>query len=147
VSDVARAATRRAAGEAGLPVHVFDADVVRGALTQDGSEGAYDLVTTSLFLHHLDWPQGVRLLREMARTARRTVLVQDLRRTRLGYGLAWLGLHTLTRSQVARVDGLRSVQGALRLAEVREMCTEAGLDGAIIERRLPQRFTVVWRRT
>lgn len=141
VSRVALAEVARAADGAGLPVQTVQADVVR-----EGIRDEYDLVTASLFMHHLDWTSAVRLLRDMRRATTGTVLVQDLRRTRRGYALAWLGLHTLTRSRIARVDGLRSVRAAFSTTEVRALCDEAELGDATVATRWPQRVSVRWRR-
>lgn len=124
-----------------LRPHFFRLDALR-----DPMPGDYDLVTSSLFVHHLERAEAVTLLRRMAEACRRRLFVQDLCRTRLGYVLAWLGLHTLTRSDVARTDGLLSVEAAFTRAEVRELCAEAGLVGAVISSSWPQRWTVRWER-
>ena len=138
------------------PVAIAEArrlGVVEGALdyfeldiTRDDLPEGYDLLTTSLFLHHLAREGAVDLLRRMAAATRSSLFVQDLRRTRLGYVFAWIGLHTLTRSEVARSDGLVSVRGAFTLEEVGSLCREAGLSDAEIGTAWPQRFTVGWRR-
>jgi len=143
---------RRAAGLAGgqvavvgaqvaAEVDVFSLDVLEGAFP-DG----YDLITSSLFLHHLDREQAVSLLRRMAASAQHSLLVQDLRRTRLGYVFAWVGLHTLTRSDVARTDGLLSVRGAFTTEEARAMCRAAELPDAAVSHGWPQRFVIHWVR-
>lgn len=105
-----------------------------------------DLVLCSLFLHHLAEEQAVALLRSMAAACAGVLLVQDLRRTRLGYALAWLGLHTLTRSEVARRDGLVSVRAAFDLQEAGALAHAAGLSGASIQPCWPQRFELRWAR-
>jgi 2-polyprenyl-3-methyl-5-hydroxy-6-metoxy-1,4-benzoquinol methylase len=122
-------------------VQAFEMD----ALTHDLPRG-YDLITSSLFLHHLDRDEAVSLLHRMAASAGRTVLVQDLRRTRLGYALAWVGLHALTRSDVARTDGLLSVRGAFTIDEAESICRAADLGGATVSRVWPQRFVIRWTR-
>lgn len=124
-----------------LDLRFFEMDAL-----EDDLPSGYDLVTSSLFLHHLERAEAIRMLRRMAMATERSIFVQDLRRTRLGYLLAWIGLHTLTRSDVARTDGLRSVRSAFTMAEVRSLCAEAGLQGAEVEARWPQRFTIRWTR-
>ena len=126
-------------GDGSESLRFFQVDALHDELPE-----GYDLVTSSLFLHHLEWSDAVNLLRRMAAAARHRVLVQDLRRTHLGYAFAWVGLHTLTSSDVARVDGLRSVRAAFTLDEVRRLCEEAGLSGADVEGAWPQRFVVRW---
>ena len=131
----------RASRAPDAPVDFFRHDVL-----EDGVPEGYHLITSSLFLHHLDEPEVVRLLAQAADATARAVLMQDLRRTRLGYLLAWIGLRTLTRSDVARIDGLRSVRGAFTVPEMRELCARAGLEGVQITPAWPQRYSVRWRR-
>ena len=52
-----------------------------------------------------------------------------------------------TRSDVARVDGPRSVRAAFTLREARAMAEEAELVGALVHRAWPERFILKWRRS
>ena len=122
------------------------AELFRVDVTRDPLPGRYDLVACSLFLHHLSASDSVRLLTAMRR-AGGAVLVQDLRRTPLGFLLAWTGVRLLTRSDVARVDGPRSVRAAFTLEEVRDLAVRAGMADARIDRSWPQRFTLRWEAT
>ena len=94
----------------------------------------YDIVMCSLFLHHLDDEMAVDLLSKMAAAARRLVVVNDLRRSTIGYLLAWLGCRLLTRSPVVHVDGPRSVQAAFSLDEIRSVLKQSGLKSACFSR-------------
>jgi SAM-dependent methyltransferase len=132
---------REAAREAGVRVVLHEVDVLRDALPT-----GFDLVASTLFLHHLAAEEGVELLRGITSCGDR-VLVQDLRRTALGYRLAWWGLRFLSTSSVARVDGPTSVQAAYTLDEVRDLATQAGLQGARIDPIWPQRFQLSWSRS
>ena len=140
-SPVALARAEERAGRAGVPLRVSRLDV-----TRDPLPGGFDIATCSLFLHHLDETAAVRLLSAMAEAAR-IVLVQDLRRTRTGLVLAWLGVRLLSRSPVARVDGPRSVRAAFSLDEASGLARRAGLSGATVRRAWPQRFTLQWEVT
>jgi hypothetical protein len=82
----------------------------------------------------------------MADATAHKVLVQDLRRTRLGEALAWTTLRVVTTSSVARSDGPTSVRAAFTLAEAADLCRDAGLVDASVRRCWPQRFTIRWRR-
>jgi 2-polyprenyl-3-methyl-5-hydroxy-6-metoxy-1,4-benzoquinol methylase len=124
------------------PLELFRLDA-----TSDDLPAGFDLLTCSLFLHHLERPAAVRLLRGLAEACAHRILIQDLRRTALGYAFAWVGLHTLTRSEVARVDGLRSVRAAFSAAEAEELCADAGMPDARVRLVWPQRFTIAWSRT
>ena len=118
---------------------------VRNALSEAIAE-PFDVVLSSLFLHHLANDEAGKLLRKMREATRGLVLVDDLRRTRLGYWAAWVGCRLLTRSPIVHVDGPRSVQAAFSEAEVRELACAAGLGGAILKRHWPQRFLLTWRK-
>ena len=117
----------------------FALDALAGPLP-----GGYDVVTCTLFLHHLGEHDAVELLREVGAAARRLVLVDDLIRSRLGYALAAVGCHLLSGSRVVRYDGPASVAGAFSLAEVKSLAERAGLTGALIETHWPQRFLLSW---
>jgi 2-polyprenyl-3-methyl-5-hydroxy-6-metoxy-1,4-benzoquinol methylase len=106
-----------------------------------------DVVMCSLFLHHLEEADVVRLLQRMRESAAQTVLANDLVRSRLGYWLAWWGCRALTRSSIVHVDGPRSVAGAFTLDEARDMAARAGLTGVRLTRHWPERFLLRWDRT
>ena len=105
----------------------------------------YDVVMNSLFLHHLDEPQVVRVLQRMAGAARRRVVIDDLRRTRLGYFLAWTGCRLLSRSPIVHFDGPVSVEGAFTDSEMLQLSAQAGLQSARLQRHWPQRFLLTWQ--
>jgi len=118
--------------------HFFQLDVTQSALPE-----GYDLICSSLFLHHLAEEEAVKLLSGMAR-AGKSVLVQDLLRSRIGYWLAYGTLRVLSTSRVAQVDGPRSVRAAFRVPEVRAMVLRAGLEGARVVPCWPERFLLTW---
>jgi hypothetical protein len=132
---------RRRAIQAGADVCFFEQDVIAG-----GIPGEYDIVTSSLFLHHLDEKRAIELLGRMAGAARRLVLVNDLVRGRTGFLLAWLGARLLTSSKVVHVDAPRSVEGAFTPIEARSLADHAGLTGATVRRKWPCRFLLSWER-
>jgi SAM-dependent methyltransferase len=138
LSETALAHAADHADKVRVPVRFFRLDVLDEPLP-DG----YDLVTSSLFLHHFDDDAAARILREMARAATGG-LVQDLRRTRLGYALAWGGLRLLSRSHVTWVDGPRSVQAGFTLEEAAGLAAAAELPRARVQPAWPQRFVLSW---
>jgi 2-polyprenyl-3-methyl-5-hydroxy-6-metoxy-1,4-benzoquinol methylase len=141
ISPTALECARARAAEVGAPVEFFRIDV----LNDDWPTG-FDVVTSSLFLHHLADEQALGFLLKMRQSARRLALVNDLVRGRTGYLAAWLGARALTRSNVVHVDGPRSVAAAFSIAEVRALANEAGWNGASLSRRWPWRFLLEWRR-
>jgi len=96
------------------------------------------LIGSSVFI-------GLIMVLTFAVLAARAVLIQDLRRTRVGYALAFLTLHILAHSDVARVDGLRSVAGAFTMDEVAELARKAGIPHPRLRRCWPQRYVLSWR--
>lgn len=119
---------------------------VRDVLAEPIPPDEFDVITCSLFLHHLEERDAQRLLANMAGAVRKLVVVSDLRRTRLGYLLAWLVSRTLVSSPVVRVDGPLSVAAAFTMDEARALANKSGLRGAAISQRWPQRFLLTWRR-
>ncbi len=164
--DVVRALARRAR-RTGVPLQLEGCDISPTALEYagemaraesadirffrrdvlaDGVPSGYDAVITSLFLHHLDEDQAVRLLAQMAAATGRLVLVNDLERGPLGYLLAWLGSRLLTRSPVVHVDATLSVAGAFTCAEARALARRARLAGATVRRSWPCRYLLAYAR-
>lgn len=141
VSPVALEHAARRAAEAGVVVRLFQADALRDILP-DG----YDVVCTSLFLHHLADDEAVAVLGRMKRSTERVVVVDDLLRSPAGYALAWVGTRLLTRSRVVHTDGPLSVRAAYTVPEVRRLADAAGLTGAAIRRHWPYRFLLTWSR-
>ncbi|MBY0524764.1 MAG: methyltransferase domain-containing protein [Gemmataceae bacterium] len=142
--DVNPQAIRYAAQRAtqcNAPVDFFPLDAVRDAIP-----AGFDIITSSLFLHHLETEQAVSLLRRAAEATRTLVLINDLVRCRAGYALAFLGTRLLSRSPVVHVDGPRSVEGAFTRAEAAGLARQAGLEGATVARRWPFRFLLTWRK-
>lgn len=140
ISPTALAYAQQQAERAGLSVRFFQWD----ALTETLPE-SYDIVTSTLFLHHLEARDIVSLLRTLSRQIDHLV-ISDLLRTRVGYGLAYLGTRLLSASPVVHEDGLKSVRAALTLPEARTLASEAGLQGAHFETHWPSRFRLTWSR-
>jgi 2-polyprenyl-3-methyl-5-hydroxy-6-metoxy-1,4-benzoquinol methylase len=131
----------RRARETGRDARFFTCDVLAGPLPD-----RYDIVTCTLFLHHLGDDDAVTLLGRMAQAATRLLLVDDLVRGRAGYLLAWLGCRVLSRSNVVHADGPASVRSAFSVREARDLARRSGLLGAVITRHWPERFLLSWRR-
>lgn len=117
---------------------------LRRDVVAEGVPEGYHIIMCSLFLHHLPDHQAVGLLRTMAENCQHSILVDDLRRTRLGYVFAWTGCHLLSRSPVVQSDGPQSVRAAFRDDEVRQIAAEAGLNGYRLKRHWPQRYLLSW---
>lgn len=90
-----------------------------------------DVVINALFMHHLEPPQVVALLRRMEGMARIGWFVNDLHRHWLPWAFlrgafAWPGVNRLVRH-----DGPLSVRRAYTGAEWRAMCAQAGVTARV----------------
>ncbi|HEV3021965.1 MAG TPA: methyltransferase domain-containing protein [Pirellulales bacterium] len=141
LNPISVAHARRRASQVRADVRFFEADALGAPLP-----GCYDVVACSLFLHHLDEPRAIELLRRMAATARRLVLVNDLERSPRGWLLALAASRILTRSSMVHHDALRSVEGAFSAAEALVLAEQAGWSGARVDRRWPCRFLLCWQK-
>jgi SAM-dependent methyltransferase len=124
-----------------LPVRFFTLN----AQTQDLPSG-FDVIVSSLFLHHLDEFDAVGLLRRMAASAGKLILINDLLRGPVEFALAWAGCRLLSRSKVVRHDGPVSVRAAFTMGEMRDLASRAGLEGVRLTRQFPGRFLLSWSR-
>lgn len=132
--------TQRAAQTGAQDMAFFACDVIHQPLPE-----GYDVMVCSLFLHHLDEPQAVALLRKMSQAAR-FVLIHDLVRSRPGLWLTWLSTRLLTRSPVVRADGPQSVRAAWTPRELHTLAQQAGLAGATVQQCFPYRMVLRWSR-
>jgi hypothetical protein len=85
-------------------------------------------------------------LRQIKEAAGALALINDLRRCRMGYVLAWGAARVLSMSPVVRVDAPRSVEAAFTMDEIRRLAADAGMTDAEIRRCWPCRFQLSWRR-
>lgn len=141
-SGVALDAARRAADTAGISISLEQVDLLNDPLPS----GA-DIVTCSLFLHHLDDDDAVSALRRMAEAAAVGIAAADLDRSRGGLVLAWAASRMLSRSAVVHTDAVLSVRGAFTQPEARTLALRAGLHGVSVRAAWPQRWVLSWRRT
>jgi ubiquinone/menaquinone biosynthesis C-methylase UbiE len=88
---------------------------------------SFDVVISSLFFHHLNEAQGICLLREMARIARRGLVLNDLLRDRRAHLLIAIITRLLSENRLTRHDGPISVLRGFRPEELLRMATAAGL--------------------
>jgi len=142
LSPVAVAHATTNARRSGANVRFFVHDVLQGPLLE-----GYDVLMSSLFLHHLDDESALMFLQRLRRQATCMVLVNDLVRSMPGYVLARVGSRLLSRSAVVHTDGPLSVQAAFTRAELRTLAQQAELQGATVSWRWPWRMLLTWRRT
>ena len=141
VSETAVDVATDRAKAANVPATFFRHDVLRDPLP-DG----FDIVTASLFLHHLTEAEIVHVLKAMATAASRLVVISDLSRSRFNYVAVWLVSRLLSRSPVVHFDGPVSVNAAFTPAEAEDLAIRAGLNGAVVRPHFPCRWLLTWEK-
>jgi 2-polyprenyl-3-methyl-5-hydroxy-6-metoxy-1,4-benzoquinol methylase len=142
LSPVAVEHARRQALEKKVAVEYFVHDALAGP-----PPGDFDAVICSLFLHHLEEPQAVRLLELLAKTSSvRAIFVSDLNRSLLGLALAHAACRLLSTSPVVHTDGPLSVRAAFTPIEAAAIAEKAGLRNVSVRRCWPCRWMMSWRR-
>jgi ubiquinone/menaquinone biosynthesis C-methylase UbiE len=101
--------------------HVLAGD----ALDLPFPDSSVDIVSSCLFLHHLEPPQIMRYLAEAQRVARVAVVINDLERSALHYRLAQLN-RIIDPSRISRHDGPVSVRRAYTRGELARLLTNTG---------------------
>jgi ubiquinone/menaquinone biosynthesis C-methylase UbiE len=155
--EVPRAAAAQLAKK-GISLEITDLDRVAShlrpqhrALAADAlalpfRDESFDLVSCSLFAHHLQPKDLARFVHEASRVSRCALLINDLIRHPLHLALVYAGF-PLMRSYISRVDGLASVRRAYTPDEVRQILTEATTDARRIETSTHYLFrmgVIVW---
>ena len=104
-----------------------------------------DVVLNSLFLHHFEAADVETILKKFRNATTQAFIVEDLRRTVLGYCLAWSCGRLLTRSPIVHYDGVVSVEGAFSIPEIQEILAAAEIQNVDIKQRWPERFVLTYR--
>jgi hypothetical protein len=128
----------------GISLHVTDLDrvrthllcgnraVVADALALPFQDNSFDLVSCSLFAHHLEPAELAHFTGEALRVSRCALLINDLVRHPMHLALVYAGF-PLMRSYVSRVDGLASVRRAYVPDEIRRILSSAAPPPARVE--------------
>jgi len=106
--------------------------------------GSVDLTLCSQLLHHCSAAEGVRLVSELDRVARRGAVVADLRRSVVAAAGFYLAALALRFQPVTRRDGVISVLRGFTAGELANLCRNAGVE-AKVRRHLGFRLTAAWR--
>ena len=139
ISDVAIQHAHANADSQSAMVEFFRLDILK-----DGIPDGYDVITNTLFMHHLSEEEVVEALRKMGSATQRLVLINDILRSRFGYFLAYYVPRILSRSPVVHIDGPISIQGSFTIDEFRDLSIQAGLEAATFTKRWPERFLMEW---
>jgi ubiquinone/menaquinone biosynthesis C-methylase UbiE len=141
--DVSKAAGRQLERK-GISLDVTDLDrmlthlvrgnraVVANALALPFQDNSFDVVSCSLFAHHLEPAELAHFTSEALRVSRCAVVINDLVRHPMHLALVYAGF-AFMRSYVSRVDGLASVRRAYVPDEMRQILSSAARPPARVE--------------
>lgn len=130
------------------PVHLNHKlpGVCGDALSLPFRDNSFDVVGSSLFLHHLEPHEVKEFTREALRVARYAVLINDLVRHPAHLALVYAGL-PLYRSRLTRHDAPASVRRAYTMEEMKQMLSSAGSSKIDLEMFYLFRMGVIaWKR-
>jgi ubiquinone/menaquinone biosynthesis C-methylase UbiE len=119
--------------------------VVGDALSLPFGNESFDLVTSTLFVHHLSPAQVVAFVDECLRVCRVAVVINDLIRHSLHMALVYAGF-PLYRSRITRNDAPASVLQAYTTPEMRELLSQTKAARVEVSRRYLFRMGVLaWK--
>jgi len=116
--------------------------VVGDAMALPFRDRAVDWASSSLFFHHFDGAENDRVTAELRRVSARGVAIADLRRTPWGPWLLRVFFPFFGVGEIARHDGLLSLERAWSLAELRRWVGGKATRYEL-SRRFPVRFSLV----
>lgn len=92
--------------------------VAGDAMSLPFRDGAFDVISSSLFIHHLEPEQIIGCVNESLRVCREAVIINDLHRSAAHLALVYAGI-PLFRSRMTRHDSVASVKRAYTPDELR----------------------------
>ncbi len=106
------------------------------------ADNSFDYLVCSLFTHHFNDENVVKLLSEMKRVSARGIFVIDLHRHAIAYGLYKTFCVAFRISNLVREDGSLSVLRGFKPNELKELGTKANLENIEVTRHSPFRLVL-----
>ncbi|MBM80363.1 MAG: nucleotide-binding protein [Planctomycetaceae bacterium] len=123
LSNVALERTAELATQAHIEVKLFPFDAIKDEFPEQ-----FDVIVSTMFIHHLSNQDVVALLRKMKSAATKRIIVADQARSRATYFFVKTLMLVASRSPVTRVDGPLSIRAAFTADEFEQVAREAGLE-------------------
>jgi len=101
---------------------------------------AFDYAIQSLTLHHFDDDGAAKIIKEMARVAKRGLFVIDLERSKLAYFLYTTVARLFLHNRLIREDGALSILKSWTPAELMAIAGRAGLANARVNKHFAARL-------
>jgi 2-polyprenyl-3-methyl-5-hydroxy-6-metoxy-1,4-benzoquinol methylase len=103
----------------------------------------HDIIISSLFTHHFDDGQWVKMIGNMYASAKKGIIITDLHRHRLLYYGVVVITRVLTRNKMVRVDGPLSVKRGFKKQELLTLLKTAQIDNFNLTWKWPFRWELV----
>ncbi len=123
------------------PIEFIVADAVTAL-----RELKYDLVCSSLFLHHLEVDSIVEIFSLIKEKASIGFVMSDLERKRFVYFLTYAVTKIISRSTIIHEDGLKSVKAAFTKSEFVKLFQQVGFDNYQINQIFPCNLLMSWQK-
>jgi ubiquinone/menaquinone biosynthesis C-methylase UbiE len=118
--------------------------LVGDALALPFTANSFDVVTSSLFVHHLEPDEVVAHMNEALRVCRIAAMINDLQRSATHLALVYAGLPLFHR--ITRHDALASVRRAYTESEMRDMLVRTRANGVKTVRHFLFRIgAIAWK--
>jgi len=118
--------------------------VCADALALPFRDASIDVVMCSQVLHHFEFTDAERLIREMNRVARIAVIISDLRRSWIAAAGFWLVSFPLRFHRVSRHDGVVSVLRGFTAKDLQRLVRAATGVNPVVRHHLGWRLTASW---
>jgi 2-polyprenyl-3-methyl-5-hydroxy-6-metoxy-1,4-benzoquinol methylase len=104
---------------------------------------SFDIVHCSLFCHHLNDDELIRLFNYCKEKVTTGFVINDLQRNRMAYYSAWFFTRLLNGTILSKNDGPVSVLRAFKTSELKQLLEKANIKNYIIQKKLLFRFLIV----
>jgi SAM-dependent methyltransferase len=125
----------------------LDAAICADACRLPLADSAVDVVSCSQLLHHFEDAGARRVIAELHRVARRTVVISDLRRSWFAAGGFWAAATLLRFHAITRHDGVVSVLRGFTSREIGQLVRDATGIAPTVTRHAFWRLTAVWSKS
>ncbi len=106
-------------------------------------EKSFDIIHASLFLHHFKDEDLPFILGALIRSAKRAVVINDLRRSIFAYAGIFLLTRLFSKSEMVKNDGPVSVKRGFIKSELRSILSKIKIEKYVIKRRWAFRWLVI----
>lgn len=104
----------------------------------------YDVITATLFIHHFDDDQLVKLFRSMKEHSRVGVVINDIHRHPLSYySIKWL-TRLFSKSPMVKFDAPLSVRRAFKKKDLIRILDDAGIKNYSLRWKWAFRWQLIW---